>query len=147
MLLSYPSMWDDEAFKALTVRAGDAWCAMPLPRVRRVIRSLKLHPLPGAGPEIAGLAEVDGEPLVILSLERLIEAPPGPAAEFPITLLVEVGGAAREVVGLAADQPGDIVYLVGSAIAGPSRGLIRGEARLGRGLVRVLDLAALGGED
>lgn len=140
-------MWDDGTFKALTVRAGDAWCAMPLPRVRRVIKSLKLHPLPGAGPQIAGLAEVDGEPVVILSLERLLDAPPGAAAEFPVTLLVEAGGAAREVVGLAADEAGDIVRLDGAAIAGPTRGLIRGEARLERGPVRVLDLAALGGED
>lgn len=140
-------MWDATSFKALTLRAGDAWCALPLPRVRRVIKSLKLHPLPGAGPEIAGLAEVDGEPLVILSLERLLDAPAGPAAEFPVTLLVEAGPDMNEVVGLVADEAGDIVRLDAAAIAGPSRGLVRGEARHERGLVRVLDLSALGAED
>lgn len=140
-------MWDGSPFKALTLRAGDVWCALPLPRVLRVVKSLKLHPLPGAGPEIAGLAEVDGEPLVIFSLERLLGAPAGAAAEFPVTLLVEAGPEMGEVVGLVADEAGDIVRLDATAIAGPARGLVRGEARLAHGLVRVLDLAALGGED
>lgn len=136
-----------ESLRALTVRAGDRWCALPLPRVRRVVRSLKLHPLPGADEEIAGLAEIDGEPLVILSLERLIEAPPGPAGELPVALIVEAGGGPRsEVVGLLADEAGDIVGIPTAAIAGPPRGLVRGEARLERGVVKVLDLELLGRE-
>ena len=136
-----------DGVKALLARAGDHWCALPLPRVRRVVKTLKLYPLPGAGNEIAGLAEVDGEPLVVMSLERLIEAPAGAAAEFPITLLVEAGAeSSAEVVGLVADEAGDIVRLDEGSIVGPPRGLVRGETRLERGLVRVLDLAALGRE-
>jgi hypothetical protein len=45
-----------EKSEELTARAGDHWWALPLPRVRRVIHALALHPLPGATDEIAGLA-------------------------------------------------------------------------------------------
>lgn len=141
-------MPESEISKALTARAGDHWCALPLPRVRRVIHALALHPLPGASTEIAGLAEVDGEPLVVLSLERLIGAPPGPAAEFPVTLLVEAGPEhEREIVGLAADEAGDIIRVDEAAIVGPSRGFVRGETRRDGGIVRMLDPSHLGKED
>lgn len=145
-----PEIAERPVIRAITARAGDHWCALPLRRVRRVIQALKLYPLPGAGQEIAGLAEVDGEPLVILSLERLVGAPPGPAAEFPVTLLVEAGDAPGEVVGLAADEAGDIVCIAESSIAGPAQGFVRGELRrtgaggLGGGLLRILDPAYLG---
>ncbi len=135
-----------DSLKALTARAGDYWCALPLARVRRVIRSLKLYPLPGSGEEVAGLAEVDGEPVVVLSLERLIEAPAGARTEFPVTLLVEVGaGNAHEVLGLAVDEAGDIVLLREASIIGPPRGLVRGETQVEKTVVRVLDPAELGG--
>lgn len=141
-----------ELTKALTLRAGDAWCALPLGRVRRLLTGLRLFPLPGAGPEIAGLAEVDGEPLVVLSLERLVDAPAGAAADHEVTVLALAGAgdgsggtSAAEVVGLRADEAGEIVRLDPDAIVGPPKGLVRGEMRGERGLLRVLDLDELGG--
>ena len=134
-----------ETVKALTARAGDSWCALPLSRVRRVVRRLKLFPLPGASDHVAGLAEIDGEPLVVLSLERLVGAPTGATSELPVTLLVESGApGSGEVLGLIADEAGEIVHLDESQVVGPSRGLIRGEAHLEHGIVRLLDLARLG---
>lgn len=111
-----------------------------------MIRSLKLHPLPGSSEEVAGLAEVDGEPVVVLSLERLIQAPAGARAEFPATLLVDVGaGHTHEVLGLAVDEAGDIVHLREASIVGPPRGLVRGETHLEKAVVRVLEVTELGG--
>ncbi|MFZ5788997.1 MAG: chemotaxis protein CheW, partial [Acidobacteriota bacterium] len=95
---------DAETARCLMVRAGDHVCAVPLARVRRVMRALPIFPLPGASPELLGLAEFGGEPLPILDLARLIAAPPGATAQFPVTLVVVAGPASdREVVGLAAD--------------------------------------------
>lgn len=136
---------DKARIKTLLTRAGDSWCALPLARVRRVIRALKLYPLPGAGEVVAGLAEVDGEPLVILSLERLLDAPAGASAEFPVTLLVESGApGSAEVVGLAADEAGDIVVLDSAQIVGPPRGIVQGETQTDHGPVRFLDLSRMG---
>ncbi|HEV8630866.1 MAG TPA: chemotaxis protein CheW [Thermoanaerobaculia bacterium] len=131
--------------KALLARAGDCWCAIPLDDLRRVLPAVKLHPLPGAGWEIAGLAEVEGEPLVVLNLERLVEAPPGAAADFPVTLVV-AAGARRETIGLAADEAGDIVLLDPARASGERRGVAAGELAVGDRLVRLVALGRLGSE-
>ena len=38
----------------LLVQAGEYVCALPLVSVRRVVRSLTVHPLPGSAPELEG---------------------------------------------------------------------------------------------
>jgi chemotaxis signal transduction protein len=129
--------------KALLARAGDCWCAIPLDDLRRVLPAVKLHPLPGAGWEVAGLAEVDGEPLVVLNLERLVGAPPGAAADFPVTLVV-AAGVRRETIGLAADEAGDIVQLDRAQASGERRGVAAGELAVGPRVVRLVELQRLG---
>lgn len=145
-VVSYDVMPDSSgAVKALLARAGDCWCAIPLEDLRRVLPAVKLYPLPGAGWEIAGLAEVEGEPLVVLSLERLVEAPVGAGSEYPVTLVV-AAGARRETLGLAADEAGEIVQLDRAQATGVARGVVAGEVALGSRVVRVLELARLGQE-
>ncbi len=136
---------DVETARCLLVRAGDHVCAVPLAKVRRVMRALAVHPLPGAAPELIGLAEFGGEPLPILDLARLIGAPPGATAQFPVTLVVAAGPASeREIVGLAADAALEIAEVpIRSLVAGDG-GLVRGEAPVAGRAVRVLDLETLG---
>jgi chemotaxis signal transduction protein len=131
--------------KALLARAGDCWCAIPLADLDRVLPAVKLHPLPGAGWEIAGLAEIDGEPLVVLDLERLIEAPAGASADYPVTLVV-TAGARHERIGLAADEAGDIVLVDRAQANGERRGVAVGDLAVGSRLVRLLELGWLGRE-
>ena len=134
-----------KAWKALLARAGFFWCALPLRQVRQVLSAPKVYPLPGAADVVSGLAEVDGEPVVVLSLERLVKAPEGPGAEFPVILLVALDPAnPGETLGLAVDEIGDLVGIDEERVVGPSRGPIRGEMQLGEQVVRVLDLRDLG---
>lgn len=145
-MVSYGAMPDSSgAVKALLARAGDCWCAIPLEDLRRVLPAVKLYPLPGSGWEIAGLAEVDGEPLVVLSLERLLGAPAGAGSSFPVTLVV-AAGVRREVIGLAADEAGEIVQLDRRGATGNARGIVAGEVALGSRVVRVVELLRLGQE-
>ena len=136
----------------LLVRAGEYVCALPLVSVRRVLRSITIHPLPGSSPELKGLAEFAGEPLPVLDLARLAGAPPGANPPFPVTIVVWVGPAdARELVGLAADAALEVVdvppgSIVGGGSAGRDGGFILGEAAIGDEVVRVLHLEALGRE-
>jgi len=129
----------------LLVRAGEYLCALPLPDVRRVLRSLVVHPLPGAAPELRGLAEFAGEPLAVLDLARLVRAPQGANPTHPVTVIAWIGqGEGRELVGLAADGALDVVRLPAEGTVGGDGNLVRGEAVVGGEAVRVLDLEAFG---
>ncbi|HEY0510833.1 MAG TPA: chemotaxis protein CheW [Thermoanaerobaculia bacterium] len=131
----------------LLVRAGEYACALPLAAVRRVVRSLTVHPLPGAAGELEGLAEFGGEPLPILNLARLINASPGANPSYPVTVVVRVGPAeGREMVGLAADAALEVVHVPPESIVAGDGGFLQGEAAVGGEVVRVINLEALGRE-
>jgi chemotaxis signal transduction protein len=129
----------------LLVRAGEYACALPLAAVRRVVRALAVHPLPGASAELEGLAEFGGEPLPVLNLGRLVRAPAGPNPTYPVTVVVWVGPLdAREMLGLACDSALEVVHVpAGSVVAGDG-GFLLGEAPVAGEVVRVLNLEALG---
>lgn len=131
----------------LLVRAGEYVCALPLASVRRVVRAVTVHPLPGASGELEGLAELGGEPLPVLNLGRLINAPPGANPAFPVTVVVWLGPAgAREMVGLSADAALEVAHVAPESVVAGDGGLLLGEAPIGGEVVRVLDLEALGRE-
>jgi chemotaxis signal transduction protein len=131
----------------LLVRAGEYSCALPLTAVRRVVRALTVHPLPGAAGELEGLAEFGGEPLPVLNLARLVNSPPGANPAYPVTVVTWVGPAdAREMIGFAADAALEVVHVAADAVVGGDGGFILGEAPLGGEVVRVLNLEALGRE-
>jgi chemotaxis signal transduction protein len=130
----------------LLVRAGEYSCALPLAAVRRVVRALTVHPLPGAAGELEGLAEFGGEPLPVLNLARLVNASPGANPSYPVTVVIWVGPAeAREMIGFAADAALEVVHVPAeSIVAGGDGGFLYGEAALGGEVVRILNLEALG---
>lgn len=135
----------ESGVRCLLARAGEQVCALPLNQVRRVVAALATHPLPGAAPELLGLAEFAGEPLPVLDLRRLIDAPPGAASAHPVTVVAWAGPpAGRELVGLAVDEVLSIAELAPGALAGTPAGLVSGEALAGGVAVRVLDLERLG---
>jgi len=131
----------------LLVRAGEYACALPLAAVRRVVRAVAVHPLPGAAGELEGLAEFGGEPLPVLNLAQLVKASPGANPAYPVTVVVWVGAApAREMVGLSADAALEVVHVPAESIVAGDGGLLLGEAPIGGEVVRVLNLEALGHE-
>jgi chemotaxis signal transduction protein len=131
----------------LLVRAGEYVCALPLGSVRRIVRALTVHPLPGASPELCGLAEFAGEPMPVLDLARLVGAPPGAGAAHPVTVVVWTGPPeTRAMAGLEADAALEVTDIPPGSLVGGDGGLIRGEAGVGGRVVRVLDLEALGRE-
>jgi chemotaxis signal transduction protein len=136
-----------EAASHLLVRAGEYVCALPLVAVRRVVRALPVHPLPGSTQELKGLAEFAGEPLPILDLGRMVNSPPGATPAYPVTVVVWVGPPeSHEMVGLACDAALEVVDVPPGSILAGGDGFVLGEASLGGEVVRVLHLAALGQE-
>jgi purine-binding chemotaxis protein CheW len=130
----------------LLVRAGEYSCALPLAAVRRVVRALTVHPLPGAAGELEGLAEFGGEPLPVLNLARLVNASPGANPSYPVTVVVWVGPIeGREMIGFTADAALEVVHVPPESIVTASDGgFLQGEAPVGGEVVRILNLDALG---
>jgi chemotaxis signal transduction protein len=130
----------------LLVRAGEYSCALPLAAVRRVVRALTVHPLPGAAGELEGLAEFGGEPLPVLNLARLVNASPGANPSYPVTVVVWVGPIeGREMIGFTADAALEVVHVPPeSIVAASDGGFLQGEAPVGGEVVRILNLDALG---
>ena len=126
------------------MQAGQQLCAVPLARVRRVVRALPVSPLPGAAPELLGLADPLGNQRHDLDLALLVGAAPGASAALPVTVVVMAGSeGATELAGLAADAALDIAQVPSPPAAGGRR-LVAGEVLLAGRHVCVLDLAALG---
>lgn len=126
----------------LLVRVGETTAALPAAAVRRVVRALRLHPVPGAGEGLLGLSEFAGEPLAVLDLASLMGTPGVAGAAPPVTVVTWIGaGAERELVGLAVDEALEVADLDAAAAAAGS-----GELLLGERPVRLLDLERLGEE-
>ncbi|MEO8198091.1 MAG: chemotaxis protein CheW [Thermoanaerobaculia bacterium] len=101
----------------LLVRLGERLAALPALAVRRVVRGARLHPLPGAGPGLVGLAEFAGEPLAILDLAQLLGDDRG-SSRPPVTVVTWLGsGDDRELVGLGVDDAIAVVELDPTALA------------------------------
>ena len=131
----------------LLVQAGEYVCALPLVSVRRVVRSLAVHPLPGSAPELEGLAEFGGEPLPILNLARMVNAAPGANPSYPVIVVVWAGTSeSREIMGLAVDAALEVADVPTSSVVAGGGGFLLGEAPVAGRVVRVLNLEALGHE-
>lgn len=138
-------MEDAGSRRFLLLSAGDRLVAVDARQVRRILRALPTVPLPGAQPELLGLAEYAGEPLPVLDLAQLIGARPGPPPSFPVTVVVWVGPSSQpELVGLAADAAVDLVGIPQELVVPLGEGLVAGEVVLPQGTAEVLDLSRLG---
>ncbi len=123
----------------LLVRLGERVAALPALAVRRVVRGARLHPLPGAGPGLVGLAEFAGEPLAILDLAQLL-GDERRNSRPPVTVVAWLGsGSDRELVGLGVDDAIEVAELDASALA-------LGQALVGGRPVVVVDTERLGVE-
>ncbi len=123
----------------LLVRVGERVAALPALAVRRVVRGARLHPLPGAGPGLVGLAEFAGEPLAVLDLAQLL-GEERRNSRPPVTVVTWLGsGSDRELVGLGVDDAIEVIELDPAALA-------LGQALVGGRPVVVVDVERLGVE-
>jgi len=118
-------------------------CAIPIEQVRRVVRALRVTAVPDAAPELLGVAEYSGEPVVVLDLSKLVNAPPGGNPEFPVTVVTQ-SGVEDELIGLAADEAIRFVEVpADQALATPS-GAVAAEVVIEGEPARLIDIARLG---
>lgn len=129
----------------LLVQAGGVDYLLPLVRVQQVVAALRLYPFPGAAPAVVGLAQLGGEPMVVLDLARLAGGPGGGHGEAAMAVIARVGPAGQEeTVALAVDAALEVVQVAPHAIASGGAGAIGGEAVVGDLTPRVVNLEAVG---
>ncbi len=138
--------------KWLLVRSATTVFGLPLTAVRRILRSVRLYPLPGARPELLGLVQHGGEPLAVLDLAAVALPGTTPSGAAPLVVVVSVGrpepADQAETVGLAVDEALTVSAIAARMISphvDGVDGVIRGEAMVDGTMVRCLDLTLLGG--
>ncbi len=81
----------------------------------RVLGALTVTPVPGAAPEVLGVAQVEGEPVIVVDLARLAGEIPAASASVPGGVQVRVGDTGETVV-LAVDEAVGFVDVTSAAI-------------------------------
>lgn len=125
----------------MTVRAGGEVCAIPIARVRRIVSDLGVYPLPGSTGALGGLAEYNGEPLVVLSLAELLGSAGAsslPGGDFIVVWISR--GDGEELVVLAVDEALGIVDLSPEDVVEEARGVVVGRVAIGDLVAQVMDL-------
>lgn len=126
----------------LVLAAGDRLAAVEVRWVRRIARALPVTPLPGARPQLLGLAQFAGEPLPVLDLAQLLGAGPGQPSRFPVTVVIWAGQD-KELVGLAADAALDLVSITSDALIPVGEGIVAAEVALPQGTAELIDVTRL----
>jgi len=123
--------------------------ALPAEALVRVIGATTVTPVPGSAPEVLGVAQVEGEPVLVLDLARLVGEIPAASASIPAGVQVRVGEAAEgETAMLAVDEAVGFVRVPPEATGpGEAGGPFTATVALERETVAVLDPSQLGGGD
>ena len=128
----------------LLVRSGGVYCALPANQVRRVVRGLACHPVPGGQPHLLGLAQYGGEPLAVLDILALVSGGAPRANNRATVILGREKRGARTVLGLAVDEALRIAAMAEFSEVEPGDdGLLQGTATIDHGAVKILNTSVL----
>jgi len=128
----------------LLVRSGGVFCALPANHVRRVVRGLTCHPVPGGQPHLLGLAHYGGEPLAVLDILALVSGGAPRANNRATVILGREQRGERTVLGLAVDEALRIAAITEFSNLQPGGdGLLQGTATLEIGAVKLLNTSVL----
>jgi chemotaxis signal transduction protein len=126
----------------LLVRAGERLVGLPLDQVVEVLDPGTSFPVPASEPAVRGVAVVRGRILPLVHLGALLDGTACPIARSDTGVLVEFGGCR---LCFEVEDAESVLYDAGLAVP-PATALpwAAAVARTDRGLVPLLDLAALG---
>jgi chemotaxis signal transduction protein len=126
----------------LLVRAGTRLVGLPLDQVVEVLDPGASFPVPASEPALRGVAVIRGRILPLVHLGALLDGAACPAERTDTGVLVELAG--RRLC-LEVEEADSVLYEAGLVVPqGPALPWAAAVARTDRGLVPLLDLAALG---
>ena len=127
----------------LLVKSGGTQWALPADQVRRVVRNLACHPVPGGQPHLLGLAQYGGEPLAVLDLHILVAGGTLRSDHRSTVILGRRGERSGSVLGLAIDEAQRVVSLAHPPQSGSDDALVQGSVTIDGDSVKVLNTAGL----
>jgi chemotaxis signal transduction protein len=126
----------------LLVRAGVRLVGLPLDQVVEVLDPGTSFPVPASEPAVRGVAVIRGRILPLIHLGALLDGGPCPPGRTDTGVLVDLAG--RRLC-LEVEEAESVLYEPGLAVPpGTALPWAAAVARTDRGLVPLLDLAALG---
>jgi purine-binding chemotaxis protein CheW len=131
--------------QAVTFTLGDQLYALPIEVVQEIQQIVELLPLPDSTPWLVGLIDMRGTVVPAIDLRSLVGLP---AAEYALETPMVFCHAGAHLVALIVDGVEDVVDLPEGCIQPPSAlyslaDRMIGVARLGSGLVPILDIERL----
>ena len=126
----------------LLVRAGARLVGLPLDQVVEVLDPGTSFPVPASEPAVCGVAVIRGRILPLVHLGALLDGGPCPSGRTDTGVLVDLAG--RRIC-FEVEEAESVLYDPGLAVPpGTALPWAAAVARTDRGLVPLLDLAALG---
>ena len=136
----------EQAFVTMTV--GSGYFGVPVTRVRDVLDTPLIYPVPLAPPEIPGSINLRGRIVTAIDLRVRLGIPPRESADRCMCVIVE--GLAGEPYALLVDEIGDVLTLPSSSheanpitLSPTWSSMCRGLYRRDDSLLIVLDVEAL----
>jgi purine-binding chemotaxis protein CheW len=115
--------------------------ALPVERVREIVRRRPITPVPRVAPEVLGVISLRGRVIQVIDLRRRLALPPAGAGRRS-RIVVAHDGEGR-VAGLLVDGVLEVVTVAEESLRdapGASAGAVESLCRIGEGFVSVVDL-------
>lgn len=84
---------------------------MPLGVVRRVVRGLQVHAVPGSDRRLVGLAQFGGEPIAIVDLAAIVDEVGSRHGDVTVVVGRRRSGDSGSVLGLAVDEVDEVAEI------------------------------------
>ena len=126
----------------LSFEVGNNRFALPVDRVREVVRAVAIAALPKAPPIVEGIINFRGTLVPVLDIRQRFGLPPAPLAPEQHLILAQAG---RRLVALRVDRALDLVVVDQDAIesaarVAPGTEYVAGIAKVADGLLVIHDL-------
>jgi len=137
--------------RGLSFLIGTELYAVDVTLVQKVARMLEITHVPSAPPEVIGIANLKGKVVTVLSLSKLLgSVNSNDTLLCANTIVFKYGSSLEDQMGLAVEQPGDLIDIDISAIRSPpvfagkaESNCISGVAEVGDKLYRIVDTESI----
>ena len=113
---------EDPRRELLLLGVGDDLYALPVERVREIVRNREVTPMPRVPAAVRGVFSLRGEVVQVIDLRRRLELRAGPDASDRRARIVVLHGADGQLAGLRVDRVTEVMRVPESQMMAASAG-------------------------